>query len=275
MGIFNRVKRVAILGCGPSGMFAAHAFVDAGWDVTIYSKKRKSQMFGAQYLHSPIPGLPENRIEVNYLLEGTAEGYRDKVYGPNSTVQVSPDLLLGVHPAWDIRAAYDAAWERYEGLVVNANITPYWAVGEFVNPEADKYWRAIVSTIPAPALCIGPKGADGAEAHQFLSQKVWAAGDAPELNRWCPIRIPAGTVVCNGDPERGWYRSANVFGHSTAEWPHDRKPPISGLAEVVKPLSTNCDCWPRITRMGRYGAWQKGYLTDEVYVRAAKLAAKG
>lgn len=267
MGIFSRTKRVAVLGCGPSGLFAAHAFCDAGWDVTIYSKKRKSHMFGAQYLHSPIPGLPEHRIRVDYGLVGTVEGYRDKVYGPNAKVQASPETLLGHHPAWDIRAAYDAAWERYEHLVVAADITPGWLSGEFGNPEAAKHWRAIVSTVPAPLLC--------SEEHDFLSQKIWAAGDAPELGRYCPITVPESTVICNGDPDNAWYRAARVFGHTTAEWPHDRKPPLNGLAEVEKPISTNCDCWPSITRLGRYGAWQKGILTDEVYVRASKLAAKG
>lgn len=275
MGIFNRTKRVAILGCGPSGMFAAHAFHEAGWDVVIYSKKRRSQMFGAQYLHSPIPGLPERRIEVDYQLFGTVEGYRDKVYGPGSKVNVSPDTLVGQHPAWDIRAAYYEAYDRYEHMVLEANITPSWLQGEFGNPQADKYWKQVVSTIPAPALCYQSEPNRSGSEHQFLSQKVWAAGDAPEQDRWCPIACQASTVVCNGDPERAWYRVANVFGHTTAEWPQDRRPPLNGLALVEKPISTNCDCWPKITRLGRYGAWHKGILTDEVYVRAAKLAAKG
>lgn len=271
----KKTKRVAILGCGPAGMFAAHAFTEAGWDVTIYSKRRRSQMFGAQYLHSPIPGLPEIRTTIDYQLVGTAAGYRDKVYGPNANVRVSPESLVGTQLAWDIRAAYYAAYDHYEPRVIEASIDLTWMQTEFGNPQVKDYWQAIVSTIPAPTLCLERDPNRSATEHQFQSRKVWAVGDAPELGQYCPIAVPANTVVCNGDPERAWYRAANVFDYCTAEWPDDRKPPVSGVAQVLKPISTNCDCWPQVTRLGRYGAWQKGYLADEAYVRAAKLAAKG
>lgn len=272
MGIFSRTKRAAILGCGPSGMFAAHAFVQAGWEVTIYSKPRKSHMFGAQYLHSPIPGLPERRITIEYQLRGSAAVYAEKVYGhkkPVAVSEVSATTLVGQHPAWDIRAAYDEAYSLYEGLIIPVEINTSWIDGEFGNPAAKGHWSAIVSTIPAPSLCAR------FEEHMFHSTRVWAAGDAPELGRLSPVTVPANTVVCNGEPDIAWYRCANVFGHNTCEWPHDRKPPVSGLAEVMKPIRTDCSCYPTITRLGRYGQWQKGVLTDEVYVRAAKIAAKG
>ncbi len=268
-GLFGkkRQRRVAILGCGPSGMFAAHAFVSNGWDVTIYSKKRRSWMYGAQYLHSPIPGLPEQRITVDYQLRGTADGYRDKVYGPNTNIKVSPESLVGQHPAWDIRAAYHEAYDRYHGITVNAAITPEFFRSEFDNPDSAGYWDLVVSTVPAKLLCTNP-------LHEFLSQKVWAAGDAPDRQQYSPVSVAPSTVVCNGDPEIAWYRCSNVFDHVTCEWPEDRKPPISGVAAVEKPVSTNCDCRPGIVRLGRYGAWQKGILVDEVYVRASKLASK-
>jgi hypothetical protein len=269
----RKTKRVAILGCGPAGMFATHAFAEAGWDVTVYSRKRRSQMFGAQYLHSPIPGLPEHRIEVEYTLRGTAEGYRDKVYGPplpgREAISVSPDYLLGEHPAWDIRAAYHEAYGQYEVQIIEATVTPEFLDMEFGNPQASKYWSAVISTIPAPQICVKP------QEHLFHSQRVWAAGDAPELGRLSPVTAPKSTVICNGLPEIAWYRCANVFGHNTCEWPLDRKPPIEDLAEVFKPIGNDCTCWPEITRLGRYGQWEKGVLTDEVYVRAAKIANKG
>jgi len=269
MSLFNRAKRVAILGCGPAGMFAAHAFAEAGWDVTIYSKKRQSHMYGAQYLHSPIPGLPEFRTEVDYQLRGTLEGYREKVYGPRSTVQVSPATLIGRRLAWDIRAAYDTAYGMYESQIRDVSIDQKFLQGEFGNPAARNYWKAVVSTIPAPSLCAMP------QEHIFLSQRVWAAGDAPDQGRLSPVTVPSSTVVCNGEPDIAWYRCSNVFGHNTCEWPLDRKPPVSGLAQVLKPISAICGCWPRIARLGRYGQWKKGVLADEAYVRASKLAHKG
>jgi hypothetical protein len=266
MGIFSRrPKKVAILGCGPAGMFATHAFVEAGWDVTIYSNKRRSQMFGAQYLHRPIPGLPERKTSVEYRLEGTAAGYAEKVYpgGQVPTGQVSPVTLAGFHDAWDIRAAYFDAYERYEDMIINT----YYERRD-VPALLHMEFRQVVNTIPADRLCID-------DQHQFLSQTIWAAGDAPEQGKFCPIYCPKDTVVCNGDPDRAWYRLSNVFGHTTCEWPEDRKPPLSGVASVVKPLRHNCDCWTgRIVGLGRYGAWKKGVLSHEAYEAAQALARR-
>lgn len=268
--MIKRIKRAAILGCGPAGVFAAHALWQGGYDVTIFSKKRQSHMFGAQYLHEPIPGLPEIRREVAYRLQGTVAGYADKVYGPEwiqAGITVSPDALLGRHPAWDIRAAYTAAYEEYADRIINTEkIGPNWIRLQFETPEARRHWKLIISSIPAPALCENP-------AHNFASTKVWAIGDAPERMQRCPITCPRDTVICNGEVAPAWYRVANVFGHTTAEWPHRRRPPYNSVAEVEKPIRTDCDCFPRIVRVGRYGRWQKGYLSHQAY-RDARKAAK-
>ena len=271
MGIFSRKpKRAAILGCGPAGMFATHALTEAGWDVVVYSRKRQSQMFGAQYLHRPIPGLPEHKTSLEYRLVGTADGYAAKVYpgGKVPAGQVSPVTLEGMHDAWDIRMAYFDAYERYEHMIMNANIDASWAAGMFGSSESRKKWGLVINTIPAPAICDNDR-------HQFISQKVWAVGDAPELERYCPIYCPESTVICNGEPERAWYRLSNVFGYTTCEWPEERKPPLSGVAEVIKPLTHDCDCWgDRIIGLGRYGAWRKGVLSHEAYEAAQALARR-
>lgn len=268
MGIFKRrPKRVAILGCGPAGLFAAHAFNDAGWDVVILSKKRKSHMYGAQYLHRPIPGLPERSSKVEYQLWGSADDYASKVYGPKlpNGVQASPAYLEGFHDAWDIRMAYDEAWYRYEHQIIPTAIGAAEVEGFLREPLG-----YVVSTIPLPSICREP------ERHEFTAQKIWAAGDAPDQGRLCPISCPPDTVICNGHMDRAWYRVSNVFGHTTAEWPHDRRPPLSDIAEVTKPIAHNCDCWDpsRFVGVGRYGAWQKGVLSHHAYEQAASLASK-
>lgn len=269
--MFNRKRMVAILGCGPAGMFAAHAFSEAGWSVSIFSKRGKSHMFGAQYLHAPIPGLPEVKSTIEYRLEGTADGYRDKVYGPagpgGERIEVSPESLVGTHDAWDIRRAYDAAYDLYANRIIPFNLSAH-VIKDLLNPSGDcKY---IINTVPLPALCDKP------EVHKFHHRKIWAAGDAPELGRFSPITCAPDTVVCNGDPERAWYRVSNIFGHTTAEWPEDRRPPLNDLGEVIKPLFHDCDCWAgtKLRPLGRYGAWQKGVLTHHVYEQAKKLAEK-
>lgn len=253
----RKPKRAAVLGCGPAGLFAAHALVDAGWDVTVYSNRRRSEMFGAQYLHAPVPGLAEIGTVIHYRLQGSVVAYRDKVYEGMPVESVSPESLAGYHRAWDIRAAYYDAWERYQSLIKH---TPGIGAAD-VEDLRGKGFRLIVSSLPAPSICMG--------LHRFQSQKVWASGDAPERGKMCPVETPADTVICNGDPAPSWYRASNVFGYNTCEWPGGTKPPLD-VAEVIKPIKTDCDCQPGVLRIGRYGTWTKGVLSHEAYTTVRK-----
>jgi hypothetical protein len=247
--------KALVFGCGPAGLLAAHAFAIGGHDVLILSKKRKSEMYGAQYLHAPIPGMTEDPGRViTYRLDGTPDQYRAKVYGPQSRVQVSPEDLAGQHLGYDIRRTYDNLWDTYGDYVQPYDVTPasVAAAVKDLNPDVT------VSSVPAPALCCH-------DEHTFTSEQVWAIGDAPERGVFCPVKVPKETVVCNGEPSPAWYRAANVFGRSTAEWPHKTKPPIEGVSEVTKPVRTTCDCLPNVVRVGRYGKWQKGVLSHEAF----------
>lgn len=257
--MFKRKRRTAaVLGCGPAGLFAAHALVESGWDVTILSNKRRSEMFGAQYLHEAIPGLPSIHTEISYELRGTVEEYRRKVYGDAPVGSVSPEHLTGRHVAYDIRAVYYAAWGKYEGLIQHE---PGMGSFEVMELLADKAFGLIVSSLPATSICF--------RVHRFPAQRVWAIGDAPERGIFSPIPVPANTVVCNGDTPPTWYRASNVFGYKTAEWPESTKPPIQDLAEVLKPIKTDCNCFmddSRYLRVGRFGTWTKGVLSHHAYV---------
>lgn len=272
----RRTRRAAILGCGPAGLFAAHALIGNGWEVTIFSKKRKSHMFGAQYLHSPIPGLTESDgVEVAYrLVGGTADEYRAKVYGPNP-VTTSVETLGKTHQAWDIREAYDNAWDRYSHLVRETNVTPEW-LGAGSGEEAGtflaaSYWDIVISSIPMPNLCYRK------DDHQFHATSIWAIGDAPARGQYAPYRAPANTIECNASRDVGWYRASNVFGHVTVEWPGRSKPPLPAVAEVSKPISTDCICYRgremgfKFMPIGRYGQWSKGILSHHAYTQAVQL----
>lgn len=249
--------RVIVLGCGPAGLMATHAAAMAGCDILIYSKARQSHMRGAQYLHRPIPGVtpPDSRFTIKYDLLGTPQSYRDKVYGPSSQVTVaetSASLMEGHHDAWDIRVAYDNLWEMYGPFVQDADLTTEGADSLITWAKAD----LVVSTIPAPILCL--------EGHMFSSESIWSS-DQP----MAPLHD--NHVVCNGRSNPAWYRAAKIQGWDTVEWPHATKPPISGLHEVVKPLATRCTCFPDVARMGRYGRWTKGVLSDSAFYDTAEL----
>lgn len=250
--------RALILGAGPAGLLAAHALASKNHDIVIVSRKRKSELFGAQYLHRAIPGIAYGPGEpVSYRLHGTADGYRSKVYGPGATLGVSPEELGADHLAWNIRSAYAMLWERYREFIQDEYLDAAGLrllIGR-LHPEL------VVSSIPAPVLCD--------QGHSFTSQKVWAIGDAPERGVYCPVKnIPAMTVVCNGEVNPGWYRASYVYGYRTAEWSWNSPPSRWQAAEVVKPLSNDCDCWPGVLRVGRYGAWTKGVLSHTAYEQA-------
>lgn len=253
--------RVAILGCGPAGLMAAHAAVIQGHEVDIISKRRKSEMYGAQYLHRPIPGTPDvsNGIVVYQLQGGTHEDYRRKVYGHEYGGSVSTQEFGEPHDAWDIRATYNLLWQLYFERIKAAE----WnAQNTHVLTEAIVVgYDMVISSLPRPVLC------HNRTVHQFASKKIWAIGDAPERGQFVPkeLRAKEMSVICEASPEVGWYRASTIFGYSTVEWATPRKPPISGIAEVTKPLLHDCDCWPRIRHVGRYGHWQKGVLSHTAY----------
>lgn len=250
-------KRVVVLGCGPAGLVAAHAaaLFDEEMDVRILSKPRKSFMKGAQYLHAPIPGMGDQTpFRIDYrLANGTTADYATKVYGAARVraEDTSAALLEGIHPAWDIRSAYDDLWRTY-----SAYVQP-WDASEAGLIDIIAHWEAdlIISSIPAPLLCADP------HRHSFHTEFIWSTDDAMMAGQ------EDNSVVCNAGDSPAWYRSARIHGWGTTEWPHRTKPPLSSshLWEVQKPILTDCTCFPQVMRVGRYGSWTKGTLVHEVF----------
>lgn len=267
-------KRVAILGAGPAGLAAAHAAYLAGAWVHILSRGEKSRLYGCQYLHAPLPEIRVEQRDVKYELRGTAESYREKVYGDAWKGKVSPDDLEGSHTAWDLRDAYRQLWYLYvaerhgRSQFSVVDITPSW-IEEFLEKHGGNYTH-IISTVPARLLC-----ADYFGNHSFFGEEIWAVGDAAELGQVSPVTTPPETIICNGEDAPSWYRVSNVFGATTVEWPGRTRPPIPYAVKVTKPLHTDCDCYgEKITRMGRYGAWKKDQLTHHVFRQTLELLSE-
>lgn len=263
-------ETVHILGCGPAGLVAAHAAVELGHDIRIFSKNRKSTMYGAQYLHEPIPALyrwPQQQpapINIRYTLTGSISQYRWKVYGPAYDGSVSPGSLESNHMAWDIRSAYNMLWETYHEAIENVdNINPLWLGAHQLQP--------MISSIPLQAICLHN------ELCNFKSAYIWAAGDAPELGLHVSpgIVLAEGEVRCNGLANPAWYRASRIFGRTTIEWPWATGPNAMAPAAVTKPISNNCQCWPDVLRVGRYGKWEKGVLVHHAFEEAWKWLSSG
>ena len=263
------MSSVAILGCGPAGLLAAHAATICGHSVTIYSNKQKSPMEGAQYMHVEIPDLdvPAPSM-INYALIGTIDGYREKVYGSGDPdIRVSPEQYLGSHKCWDLRHTYDILWDRWQSRIKDMTINPE-RVGQisFKNEH-------VISTVPAPVLCY-QEGVHGFDYVPVWIDNTWSGplpAEAPSMwangDNW---------VICNGADD-GWYRTSHIYGHMNTEWasesavPAGRLKPPSHVWRVRKPIKTDCTCWPMVARAGRYGLWQKGVLTHDAFDMAMQV----
>lgn len=261
---------VIVLGCGPSGLVAAHAAVSAGCRrVVIYSRKQKSRILGAQFLHADIPGTnsPEPHF-VNWIHRSGDDGlyrpedYLRKVYGPAWDEVVSPEMHNHGQQAWDLREVYRHLYSRFEPDIVD-----WYYSASALNVLGQKLaYRGrnflVVNTLPRKMLCQKPT------EHEFTYTKIWAMGDDPENSRYCSVSpsIPDFTIEYNGNEAPAWYRVSKIFGYTTMEWPgHGPKPPLAGVVAVNKPVATTCTCWPGVVHVGRYGQWRKGVLLHHVY----------
>ena len=251
--------KTLIFGAGPAGLAAAHAASCMGSDVMIISKgARKSKMNGAQYLHRPIPmASRDGGFQIDYVLVGTSDKYREKVGYPSSTL-VSVEHLVGKKHAWDIRSAYDWLWDTYGEYVQPDELNPgkAWYYLDSLKPDV------AISTIPAKMLC-------EKAYHSFAHINVWSSDTAI-------TSIADNTVICDGTIDKAWYRCSMIGGQCNTEWPGNRRPPLSSdhLWSVTKPIKTTCDCLPEVHRMGRYGRWEKGVLVDDAFYRTAELIAE-
>lgn len=265
--------KIAIWGTGPSGLLAAHAAHPAGHEVSLFSEGHISRLYGAQYLHEMIPGIP-NLIsaDLDHEFRGTLEDYRKKVYNESYVDSVSPGEFTGTRKVYDIRDMYWKLISMYgkyvrrpytisPGTLMGIDRNDIWSMTRWTNE-----YDMIINTIPRKALCVDP-------SHKFNEAKIYALGEAPDMGVTSPIQPERDMLlVCSGESADSWYRLSRIFGHTTVEWPGSRKkPPIKGVVSVYKPISTDCICWPELNHIGRFGRWQKGVLTHHAFEDALQL----
>jgi hypothetical protein len=254
------IDKVAVLGCGPAGLLAAHAAHERGAEVHIFSLKKRSPIGGAQYIHYPIPGITQDEpdSQVVYVKQGTRAGYATKVYGDPHAPVSWDNYDEGSHPIWNMQRIYDQLWRRYEALVHPRPID-----GQTLGGLLDRF-RWVFSTIPKHAICLHQ------QHHAFQQQPVWIdhfQPDAEGVNKF----QAANRIIYSGDGSTDWYRSSFLFGWKSYEFafePTMHKPFGDRFIKVEKPLYTDCDCWgdhPGLVLLGRYGRWEKTALAHEAF----------
>lgn len=253
----SHTSPVAILGCGPAGLFAAHAIATAGGQPFIISQKGKSRFPGAQYLQRPIPGLcgePDGYIKT--MLLGDKGNYAKRVYGDPEIATSWPAFADEPEAAWDLRLAYDKAWDLYVDRIADIEIMP----GDVA--ELTATFELVISTVPGWALCLKP------EEHKFDQMPIYHKNVSvvkyPQYDNY---------VVYNGSPLLwDWYRCAHIFGTESSEAVarrgNERDDHLQGWEPGYKILGNNCDCHPNLVRTGRLGAWRRGVLTYHAFEHA-------
>jgi hypothetical protein len=243
------VIKVLVLGCGPAGLLAAERLEREGADVRIAAKKVKSIMPGAQYLHMSIGGVtPQEPLDYLCLRKlGTKEGYASKVYGDPEHPVSWEKYEEGYVPAWSLEDAYSTLWLKWEERIVDRELS-----AKIVSVLAAAY-DLVISTIPAPFLCL--------KVCQFNSATVF-------ISRYPRPWVPKNTIVYNGLSKNDWYRTSLIFGHGSTEYAEP--PHMIPTIEARKPTGTNCECQPKnVIRLGRFGAWEKGFLVHHAWEKAA------
>lgn len=247
------MKPIAVLGTGPAGMMAAYAVGLTGKPLAVFGLGQKSRIGGAQFLHKPLPDLHgDPDFQVEFEVHGDEHTYQQKVYGAApvpfvSFSGVNANLERGevFQDAWSLPVTYDWLWEQFGARANIAQVTADWIAREKDN------FRAIISTIPASAICTNRN-------HTFTSVDILIAEMSMLEGR------PGHKVIYDGTRHRSWYRTSLINGVPGTEWGASMgKDNPFKTVNVRKPISTNCDCHPDIIKVGRYGAWRKGELAHE------------
>lgn len=253
------MKPIAILGCGPSGLLAAWAVALQQRPFVIFSVPKKSGLGGAQYLHKPIDGLTDDDMAhmVTYRMEGDPVVYFEKAYGSMPDYQFNSDWWKpeNQEPAWNLIAYYDFLWEQFSPAINPESVTAQWLL------EHIDDFEMVVSTIPLGAICINNSMESPPYPHYFRMAPIRIKTEALNPN------IPDGEIWYDGTKDFSWYRQSHVFGHGNTEWgpTAPEKLPHKDLINGKKPTNTNCDCWPNVLKVGRYGRWAKSEHTHDAF----------
>jgi hypothetical protein len=74
-------------------------------------------------------------------------------------------------------------------------------------------------------------------------------------------------VVFNGLPDDHWYRWSILGRKESIE----STAPLQHAAQGHKAITTDCDCWPEVVRLGRWAKWQHGVLLHHAYAEAVAI----
>jgi hypothetical protein len=244
--------KVIVVGCGPAGLAAAHAAVGLGAEVRILAPKRKTPQEGPLLIQRPIPGIntdhPNGTIHQR-VIDGSILDYRYRLYG-DVNIGISGDILKTEYHAWNHRETYNKLWVLYHDLIEEINRDGMLTSWDIICLGPGQACDVMVNTASANSFCVLP-------GHTFIGKQV-----AITPGHGYPDQ-PDNTIIFNGGSRYPWARSSKIFGVSVTEWALDKAPP--GARRITKPISTDCNCHPKVLRTGRFGSWRNETWVDTAY----------
>jgi hypothetical protein len=244
---------VAVIGAGPAGLAAAHAATGQGASVVIYAPKRKTPQNGPLLMQRPIPGVnqghPDGTIQ-QIVINGTILGYRYKLYG-DINIGINGDQLKPSYHAWRHKETYGTLWNMYHGLIEDRMVLPQELM------HMDNEFDLVVCTANIQNLCLSRNSGLQAYQHHFNFKAVAVTNRAEYPDQ------PYNTIIFNAGENDLWVRSSNVFGVTCTEWPLEHAP--AGSRIIQKPISTDCNCFSRVLRTGRFGRFENEVWVDTAY----------
>lgn len=239
--------KVAIIGGGLVGRIAAWATMQAGHSPRIFDRMRYAKApRGFVYEHQPL-FLPLRRQRIHVLEQGTAEGYAQKVYG-DPKAPVSFGQYAGIQQGYDPQELLNCLNGLQDGMV---NSEANFADFDEIRLLFTDYER-VIFTLPLNKFFKGTykstKGSVGA----------WKLDPGEDLENFC---------VYNGSPDVPWHRSGSMFGFAFREYATmqpDHFPIVKVVSGTPPPELVN------VLFTGRYGRWDKEWLSHHTYFQVLK-----
>jgi hypothetical protein len=245
--------KIAVIGCGPAGLAAAHAAHGLGAGVVIYSPGEKSPQRGPLVLQRPIPAIstdhPDGYIK-QLVIGGSILDYRYKLYG-DINISIQGNILQEGYHCWKFIETYDRLWDLYmtPGLGRAAQVLT------MINSEEISHmvheFSLVINTAPLSGLCY--------QGHTFRSKVVEITMERSYPNQ------PEDTTIFNAGNYYPWVRSAWLLGNECTEWLPGTVPDGLESITIRKPIGHNCDCYPDMLLTGRFGAWRNETWVDTAY----------
>lgn len=255
-----KLTKVAVVGAGPSGMFAAWAAVQYGCDVKLFD--RDPSIISAGTSHG-VFGLWDScdlfLSQKQYVKCGAIgakglkadevnEAYALKVYQDSSiTASIAKYTSSEILECYNHAEAYQQILE----IVGTERIFQYQVESlQDVLNLLDTY-EVVINTLPAPLL---------------FPQYVWPKKTAFIYHANAPE--DESFMIYNVNDHIPWYRCSAIFGKFSMEYaqkPDNGKKHIQVTKVLPPPVDPN-DLVPKeIWCVGRFGGWNKEVITEDAY----------